>query len=366
MNDLDQLITDVFERRAATAPVSLSPEVVRHAIRRARIRTAKLSVASLTVVVGLVAGAMATGGGHPRGAVAPAATPTASPQHPQVDPSARVLASLPWSGVERLQLRGSDLPDDQPALCVGTTCGPPADLSGTLAAEPLLDGLAGTAPAATVRVRVRVGTSAAITVPVTAAAAGTFGPAVLFGAPNAKVQLEPTGFLTHAVHIDALDAQGGVIASIDRPGSDELARAHPPVTAVVGLPETQPQPEVTWISSGGWTCIGYRVPVRGTPELGAENCQHAANPSTIAWLTPGAWPLRYLLLQVPTSTTSVVLTSNHGVEHRATFLSTRLAELAIVRTGGPDVNGRSILTVRGKAGVVLFHGPLNTLATGGG
>ena len=386
MSDLDQLLAGTFERRAAVAPLGLSPEAVRREIRRHRVRSAK-TCAVVTALVAAVGGA-ASAIHHTGRATQPAVRPVQPSPEPQVSDGGNgvVAARLPWGKTQQLtlavrigtyrgamfclpqaQVAADSLPDAVPG------CTDEANLAATTPVDAGSQGrIFGIAPPGTAKVQLVLDTlQGRITVKAELAQvrSGAAPAPVVFGFPGRSSELDANGVLSLSSELEAFDVHGAVLGLSRRLGSVQLAAAHPATAeapntgAVATLPVEADYDQLhrVWTAADGWSCIGDRATVGGVVRWGAQECAPPFRPGDVTLLFAKYGTATDVpVLRMPTSVTACTLTEKGGRTDRATLTDTGRSRIAVLRTAA---NRSSAATLRcvNNMGTIAYEGRLDQL-----
>jgi hypothetical protein len=359
MSDLDQLLTETFERRAArAATTTISPEVVRYAIRR-RARTATMSALGVAATDAALAtaGAIAVHGSTVRSDVGTVAKDAEG---------GTIIASVPWTAGTRLTVRtgtGSSTGGGA-EFCLPGRCLGPANLTGGLSFGLGAD-LVGMAPAGTAKVRVSVGDAPPVSAPLSTVHGQTSGSPVLFGVPGVIPPLDSNGMFSQTLRVTALNGQGKAVAEHTWLGSLALAAAHPPSGAELTLPKGGAVAQVVWASRDGWTCIGER-PGPGHPAYEAQSCAPRYTGSELAQLADGGGQINVLVLVGAPNIASMTLVARHEPTHdglpSATLTTVGQAKIVVVSTADGSQDSSLSLDTRDGTGKLVGSGLLSGVA----
>jgi hypothetical protein len=365
MTDLDQLLAETFDRRAAVAGPAVAPAAVHRAIARHRLRTAKVVAAAAAGCAAVTGVAVLAVSQHDR---RPAVSPPVGPAVPTTATASAsaqdgtVVEELPWAGTTALTLRrggtavGTAQTPDGYAFCFGASC-----TGKTLPAAPHafaigLDrgSIYGLAPHGTRKVLVIVGVQAPVSIPVSATDEPNL-PGVMYGVSSISPVAPGLGAFSLSYRLVAYDGAGRQLAAQLVVGSYDLALAHPPVGSVMALPtpEGAALQQLAWTDKSGWACAGESSGSGAAASFGANVCAPPADPGRVA-LVAGDSSNDYVVLRVPATVSRAELRGQHGKVVRATFTDTGHGRLAAfdLSVGVPSDNS-TITCWSAKGSVVL-------------
>lgn len=373
MSDLDQLLGEALERRAAVARPGMTPAVVHHAIRRQRLRTARVSAVAAVACAAVTGVTVLAGVGHH--ATRPAVTRPPAPSVPAPDSvlDGTIVEELPWAGTTSLTLNRGGTADgtagtpDGYAFCFAVSC------TGTVTAAPHgftvgsdSGSIYGLAPHGTRKVEVTLGTQPAVSIPVSPTDDPTL-PGVMYGTSSISAVAPGMGAFSLTYRLVAYDWQGQQLAEETVVGSYDLALIHRPVGPLAGLPGdlgAGPQ-QVAWTDKAGWACSGERSTTAGTVSFGANVCVPPGDPARVTLVADNP-SLQQLVLRVPAAVRNAELRGQTGRVVRATFTDTGHGRLAVfdLSVGVPSANSR--ITCRDAAGAIVLSAPMNSLTSPAG
>jgi hypothetical protein len=374
MTDLDQLLADALERRAAVAGPAVTPASVHRAIHRKRLLTAKVLAAAVAACTAVSGAAVLAGARHDRrpatsGPIVP--VPTAATNTAE---DGTIVEELPWAGTTALTLRRggtavgtAGTPTGYAfcfaASCVGTAVPAPADAFAIGLDKGSIYGLA---PHGTRKVLVIVGAQTPVSIPVSATDEASL-PGVMYGVSSISPVAPGVGAFTLTYRLVAYDAGGQQLASELVVGSYDLAVEHAPDGPVAAVPghEGTSLPQLAWTDKSGWACAGQRSGSGATATYGANVCVPPRNPGHVA-LVADDTSNQYVVLRVPASVTSAELRGQTGRIVKATFTDTGHGRLAAfdLSVGVPSDN--STITCWNAKGAVVLTAPMKALTAPAG
>ena len=362
MTDLNQLLTEAFDRRAAAAPDSLSTDAVRRAIRRSRHRAVRLTAALTLATIATGAGAIGLtvsmhhrssdiGGDQGWNDAVGSFTPVV-----QLPPVGQPLVSV-------VRIVAKKPPSTYYELCSGHECDAGVDLAGKAVTEQGKGGsVFGLAPSGTAKVLVSIAGAAYREAAL--AVIPSPGRPMLYAVPGASLNVGPSAAVTRTVRTLAIDASGKVMSAVEVLGSQELAQRHPVSGPTVPLPAGAADDigVLAWMSADGWSCEGNRVVVDGHLVFGASECQRPRTATEMTLVATGqslgpggaGTILSWQVFRAPSTVRKLVWQLPAGLAVPATVRATTHGVLAVLVVKGKDVSSlRATLTGTDATGAVV-------------
>jgi hypothetical protein len=374
MNDLDQRLAEVFDRRAELAPPVLTPAVVRRAVHQHRVRGAKATAGAVLACCGLMVASAVRGGAHDGGRPPVVSAPMQPPAPTAAgDFHGTIVEELAWTATTPLTLLrgGVGAPEARPtdgyAFCFGASCMGQITVSRhgfTLGDDR--GSIFGLAPHGTRTVVVTVGHDAPVSIPVSPTDDPTL-PGVLYGTSEITPVAPGPGAFSLSYRLTAYDWEGDPLDSQLVVGSFDLARQHVPVGVLAALPAdvgAGPK-QVAWTDRLGWACWGEQAGSGAGVSFGANVCVPPQDPGKVT-LVAESPSFQSVVLRVPATVTRCELRSQGGRVVKAAFTDTGHGRLATfdLTVGVPSANSR--VTCWDPSGKELVSAPMNSFTTPAG